>query len=290
MSGDAPSRGGIDAAVGNTPMIYLKSISEQAGCDIYAKAEFMNPTGSIKDRTAKNLLEDAERRGKLLPSGSVVEGTGGNTGIALAQLGCAKGYKVILCMPENISIEKINHMKRFGAEVHVQPCVPFSDPTNYARYAETLAKERNAFHTNQFENAANYEAHLFTTGPEISAQCNGHIDGFICSSGTGGTLAGISMHLKKQDAKTQCYLVDCAGSILHSYVQCQGRSGGLDCLVTDAPASPPQRSDGLVSTQDAQWVANAGGTMIEGIGIGRITHNACQWYAPVSVIRTCLFL
>ena len=168
---------------GKTPLICLKSINSLLSVNIFAKAEFMNPTGSVKDRTAKNLILEAEESGVLKPGGTLVEGTGGNTGIALAQLGISRGYKVVLCMPNNISNEKIEHMKRLGAEVHVQPAVPFSDPLNYARYAETLALERDAFFTNQFESLANFNAHVKTTGPEIWEQMQGKLDAFITSAG-----------------------------------------------------------------------------------------------------------
>ena len=169
--------------VGKTPLVRLNAINAVLSVSIYAKAEFMNPTGSVKDRTAKNLIVAAEQSGLLSIGGTIVEGTGGNTGIALAQLGVARGYKVVLCMPNNISNEKIEHMKRLGAEVHVQPAVPFSDPLNYARYAESLAIERNAFFTNQFESLANFDAHFKTTGPEIWEQMGYSLDGFITSAG-----------------------------------------------------------------------------------------------------------
>lgn len=169
----------LSGAIGNTPLIPIKSLSEATGCLIYAKAEFLNPSGSVKDRAAKAIIEEAENNGILKPGGTIVEGTGGNTGIALAQLGKAKGYNVILCMPNCISEEKIETQRRFGAEVHLQPLVPFTNPDNYARKAETLAKERGFVHTNQFENLANYRAHFKTTGPEIYKQTEGQVTAFV---------------------------------------------------------------------------------------------------------------
>jgi cysteine synthase A len=169
----------LSGAIGNTPLIPIKSLSDATGCLIYAKAEFLNPSGSVKDRAAKAIIEEAENSGILKPGGTIVEGTGGNTGIALAQLGKAKGYNVILCMPNCISEEKIETQRRFGAEVHLQPLVPFTNPDNYARKAEILAKEKGFVHTNQFENLANFRAHFKTTGPEIYRQTEGKVTAFV---------------------------------------------------------------------------------------------------------------
>ena len=242
-------KAGLIGAVGNTPLIYIRSASEATGCHIYGKAEFMNPTASVKDRAAKYLIEEAEKNGNLRPGGTIVEGTGGNTGVALAHLATSKGYKVVLCMPNSISIEKINHQRRLGAEVHLQPLVPFSDPENYAKKAEIIGKERadqGAFFTNQFENGANFNAHYNGTGPEIWVQTKGKIDGFVTSAGTGGTISGISACLKNLNPKIQTYLVDPRGSVLYSYV----------------------------TTGKCEVGINSGNApVMEGIGIARITAN-----------------
>jgi cysteine synthase len=194
------------------------------------------------------MLEEAEANGKLKPGGIVVEGTGGNTGIALAQLGIARGYQVILCMPQSIAKEKIDLMRQLGAEVHLQPSVPFSDPRHYAQLAASLAKERGGFHTNQFENLSNYRSHISGTGPELWEQTHHHLDVFITSAGTGGTLAGISTYLKQVNPKVKAYLADPHGSSLFHYVSSQGQS--------------------------LETVGN--GTIMEGIGINRITENFKQ--------------
>lgn len=203
----------------------------------------------MQDRAAKAIIERAEKEGKLQPGGIIVEGTGGNTGVALAQIGRAKGYRVVICMPECIGQEKIDTQRRFGAEVHLQPLVPFSDPRNFARRPETLAKELGGVFTNQFENLANFQAHFSTTGPEIFHQTNGKIDAFITSAGTGGTIAGVSAFLHEVDPSIRSYLVDPAGSILHDYV-----------------------NNTINNTNETSALTTAS-TTIEGIGIGRITAN-----------------
>lgn len=232
-------------AVGNTPLIFLKCLSNETGRKIYAKAEFMNPTSSVKDRAAKYMIEEAELSGLLKPGGCIVEGTGGNTGVSLSQLGRIKGYQVVLTMPNVIGKEKVNYCKRFGAVVYLQPLVPFTDPNNYARFAETLASTINGVHLNQFENLANFRAHFHGTGPEIWNQTQGKVDGFVTSAGTGGTLAGISAYLKDMKPSVRCFLVDPSGSCLYSFVT----SGELE---------------------------SAGSSFIEGIGIGRVTANFKQ--------------
>ena len=236
-------KNGIEGCVGNTPLVYIKSLSEETKCHIYAKAEYQNPGGSIKDRTALGIIIEAERMNKLKKGGTIVEGTGGNTGIALAQIGAAKGYKVILCMPNSIAQEKIAYSQRFGAEIHLQPLVPFTNPDNYARKAEQIAASiPGSVHADQFENLANYRIHYSTTGPEIFRQTNGTVDAFVASCGTGGTLAGISSFLKQAKPGVKCFLIDPMGSVLFEYV-----------------------SSGKVSA--------TGSSEIEGIGIGRITDN-----------------
>jgi cysteine synthase A len=249
---DIISNDALSGAIGNTPLLPIRSLSEATGCLIYAKAEFLNPSGSIKDRAAKAIIEEAEKSGKLKPGGTIVEGTGGNTGIALAQLGKAKGYNVVLCMPNCISEEKIETQRRYGAEVHLQPLVPYTNPENYARRAEILAKERGIVHTNQFENLANFRAHFKTTGPEIYKQTDGRITAFIAAAGTGGTLAGTSSFLKSADNNIKCYLIDPSGSALFNYVK--------DIKINNI------NSNDIV-------LSSSGNSQVEGIGISRITAN-----------------
>ena len=176
---------GIASAIGETKLIYLRSLSDATGCKIYGKAEYLNPSGSVKDRAAKVIIEEAEKKGLLKPGGTIVEGTGGNTGIALAALGASKGYKVVLTMPDMIAEEKVSLARRYGATVHLQPLRPFDDPEHYHQKAITLgATLPNAIHTNQFENLANYRAHYGGTAPEIWAQTGGNIDAFVAAAGT----------------------------------------------------------------------------------------------------------
>ena len=183
----------ITNLVGNTPLIKLKKASEITGCNILGKAEYLNPGQSIKDRAALYMIKNAKENKKL-----IVEGTGGNTGIGLTVIGNALGYKTKIVMPENQSIEKINLLKYLGAEVVLTKQLPFSDPNNYIQLAKRIAKKENAIWTNQFDNLANREAHIKTTSQEIWSQTNGTIDAFICSVGTGGTLAGNFIGLKKK--------------------------------------------------------------------------------------------
>ena len=233
-------------AVGNTPLIYLPKLSQALGRHVFGKAEWLNPSGSVKDRAAKQIILEAQKDGSLLPGGTICEGTGGNTGIALAALGASMGYKVVLTMPNCIAEEKVSLARRYGAEILLQPLVPFNNPENYARKAESLGIEReNAIFTNQFENLANFRAHYTSTGPEIWAQSSGKVDAFVCAAGTGGTLAGISAFLKKASGgRTRCYLVDPHGSALFQFVKSK--------LVEVIPGQSSQ---------------------IEGIGISRITNN-----------------
>ncbi|KAI1432922.1 cysteine synthase (O-acetylserine (thiol)-lyase-like protein) [Xylaria sp. CBS 124048] len=241
---------GLTGAIGNTPLIKLNTISEETGCNVLGKAEFMNPGGSVKDRAALYVVKDAEERGLLKPGGTVVEGTAGNTGIGLAHVCRSRGYKLVIYMPNTQSQGKIDLLRLLGAEVCPVPAVAFENPENYnhqaRRHAERLQKETgNAVWTNQFDNTANRRAHIETTGPEIWAQTNGTIDAFTCATGTAGTLAGTTRYLKDvSGGRVKSYLADPPGSVLHSYIQ----SGG----------ELPERS---------------GSSITEGIGQGRITDN-----------------
>src|ERR1700732_5387102 len=198
---------GFTDAIGNTPLIRLRHASEETGCEILGKAEFMNPGGSVKDRAAKWIVLDAER-GRLLKSGgTVVEGTAGNTGIGLAHVCNARGYRCIIVMPDNQAPEKYRLLEMLGAEVHKVPTVPYSNPNQCQKIAQGLAASLpNAIWSNQFDNTANREAHVQTTGPESWTQTNGRIDAFVAASGTGGTFAGVSEYLKSRRKSIRCVL------------------------------------------------------------------------------------
>ena len=235
---------GFVGAIGNTPLIRLKRLSEETGCEILGKAEFMNPGGSVKDRAAAAIVEAAERRGELRAGGTVVEGTAGNTGIGLAHVCNARGYRCVIVMPDNQSPEKYRLLEMLGAEVHKVPVVPYSNPNQYQRVAQRLAASLpGAIWSNQFDNTANREVHLRTTGPEIWAQTDGRIDAFVAATGTGGTLAGVTEFLKSRRRAVRCVLADPPGSSLYAYI----RSGTL--------------------------AATGSSSITEGIGIGRVTSN-----------------
>ncbi len=211
---------GFVGTVGNTPLIRLNSFSEETGCQILGKAEFLNPGGSVKDRAALYMIEDAEARGLLKPGGTVVEGTAGNTGIGLAHICKAKGYQCLIIIPETQSQEKMDLLRVLGAEVRPVPAVPYKDPNNYVKLSgRTAAELENAIWANQFENLANRRAHYETTGPEIWAQTEGTIDAWVSATGTGGTYAGVAMFLKEKNPRVQCIVADPLGSGLYSYVK-----------------------------------------------------------------------
>ncbi len=239
---------GFFEAIGNTPLIRLNNASEITGCEIYGKAEFMNPGGSVKDRAAKAIIEHAEKSGNLKIGGTIVEGTAGNTGISLAMCANARGYKTVIVLPETQSQEKKDMLRICGADLRLVPAVPYKDPNNYVRYSEKLANDlskensNGVIWANQFDNVANQEGHYETTGPEIWKQTRGKIDGFICSVGSGGTIAGISRYLKEQKTDITIGLSDPLGSALYNYYE----NGELK---------------------------SEGNSISEGIGQGRITAN-----------------
>ncbi|KAJ3046134.1 Cysteine synthase 1 [Rhizophlyctis rosea] len=212
---------GFVGAIGNTPLVRIDSLSKRTGCEILGKAEWMNPGGSVKDRAALFVVKDAEERGLLKPGGTVVEGTAGNTGIGLAHVCRAKGYKCVIYMPNTQSQEKIDLLRMLGADVRPVAAVPFTDPANYNHQAREYAESlQNAVWTNQFDNIANRRAHIETTGPEIWSQTNGKIDAFTCATGTGGTLAGTTRYLKDiSQNRVKCFLADPPGSVLYAYHQ-----------------------------------------------------------------------
>lgn len=241
-------REGFTDAIGNTPLIKLRKASELTGCTILGKAEFMNPGGSVKDRAALAIVEDAERRGTLRPGGVIVEGTAGNTGIGLALVADARGYRTIIVIPETQSQEKKDMIRLAGAELREVPAVPYKNPDNYVKISGRLADEMNesepngAIWANQFDNVANRDAHYRTTGPEIWNQTDGKVDGFICSVGSGGTLSGVSMALKERNKDVVVGLADAMGSALYNFY-------------------------------DHGELKSEGSSITEGIGQGRITAN-----------------
>ncbi len=236
-------RDGFVGTVGNTPLIRLESFSEETGCNILGKAEFLNPGGSVKDRAALYIIEEAEKKGLLKPGGTVVEGTAGNTGIGLAHICNAKGYKCLIIIPETQSQEKMDMLRTLGAEVRPVPAVPYRDPNNYVKLSGRTAEEmENAIWANQFDNLANRQSHYETTGPEIWEQTDGKVDGWVAATGTGGTFAGVSMFLKEKNPDLKSVVADPMGSGLYSYVK-----------------------TGEIST--------SGNSITEGIGNSRITAN-----------------
>ncbi|HKE45736.1 MAG TPA: cysteine synthase A [Steroidobacteraceae bacterium] len=237
-------RSGFSGTVGNTPLIRLERFSAETGCEIFGKAEFLNPGGSVKDRAARAIIDDAERRGTLRPGGTVVEGTAGNTGIGLAHVCNERGYRCVIVMPDNQSLEKRELIEALGAELRIVKAVPYADPNHYQRVAARTAQEiAGAIWANQFDNTVNAQAHFETTGPEIWAQTQGRVDAFVAASGTGGTLGGVSRFLKSQRADVRIVLADPPGSSLYEFV----RNGVLKPTGT--------------------------GSITEGIGIGRVTAN-----------------
>jgi cysteine synthase A len=239
-------------AIGNTPLIKLRGPSAATGCEIYGKAEFLNPGQSVKDRAALYIIKDAIARGELREGGTIVEGTAGNTGIGLALVGASLGFKTVIVIPETQSQEKKDMLRLAGAELIEVPAAPYKNPNNYVRYSGRLAAElaktekNGAIWANQFDNIANRQAHIETTGPEIWQQLDGRVDGFICAVGSGGTLAGVGMALQPKGVKIG--LADPMGAALHSYYT----TGQL---------------------------ASSGGSITEGIGQGRITANL-QGFTP----------
>lgn len=211
---------GFVGTIGNTPLIRINSFSDETGCEILGKAEFLNPGGSVKDRAALYIIKEAEEKGLLKPGGTVVEGTAGNTGIGLAHICNAKGYKCLIIIPETQSQEKIDLLRTLGAEVRTVPAVPYKDPNNYVRLSGRIASElENAIWANQFDNLANRRAHYETTAPEIWAQTDGKLDVWVTSTGTGGTLAGAALFFKEQNPNIKCILADPMGSGLYSYIK-----------------------------------------------------------------------
>ena len=213
-------RRGFSGTVGDTPLVRLDKVSAETGCEILAKAEFLNPGGSVKDRAALYIINDAEKHGALRPGGTVVEGTAGNTGIGLAHICAERGYRCVIVIPDNQSPEKLELLRTLGAEVRPVPPKPYRDPDNYQKIAARLAAELpNAIWANQFDNVVNRQAHFETTGPEIWRGTGGRVDAFVCATGTGGTLAGVARSLKERSAHVRIVLADPQGSALYSWIK-----------------------------------------------------------------------
>lgn len=242
-------RADFTETVGNTPLIKLKRASEETGCTILGKAEFLNPGGSVKDRAAKYIILDAEARGELEPGGLVVEGTAGNTGIGLASVGNSRGYRTLIVIPETQSQEKKDALRLLGVELVENVAAPYKDPRNYVHTARRIAEERavsephGVLYANQWDNTSNREAHIRSTGPEIWDQTGGKIDGFSCAVGTGGTLAGMSLFLKQKNKDIQVAAADPMGAAIYNYIK------------------------------NAELKGESEGSISEGIGQGRITGN-----------------
>ena len=268
-------------AIGRTPLLRLRQASELTGCEILGKAEFLNPGGSIKDRTALGLLLDAERRGLLRPGGTLVEGTAGNTGIGLALLGASRGYRTIIVMPETQSREKIDAVRVTGAELHLVPAVAYANPDHYAHVARRMCEALNqadpgcAWFANQFDNTANRDFHEATTGPEIWEQTGGRIDGFVCATGTAGSLAGIGRALKVRNPEVAVALADPAGSALAHYVKtgelkAEGNSIsegiGSSRVTTNFDGAPIDMAWSIPDEESVPWVHAM--MVVEGLNLG----------------------
>ena len=250
--------GDILEAIGNTPLIEIKSLTKilDNGTKIFGKCENLNPGGSVKDRPALKIITEAEKMGLLKPGDTICEGTGGNTGVGLAMIAAAKGYKAIFAMPESVSKEKINSMKLYGAEVILCENVPFTDQRHYFHVAKEMGKLPGYFFTNQFENLDNSQSHYETTAPEIFKALKGNIHGFVASAGTGGTISGCSRYLKEKNAEIKIYVVDPLGSGLFQYVNEKNNTYKENVF------------------PDTTFITRSDGSSVtEGIGIDRITAN-----------------
>ena len=233
---------GFVEVIGNTPLVRLRKASEITGCEILGKAEFLNPGGSVKDRAALYMILDAEKRGLLKPGGTIVEGTAGNTGIGLALVGNARGYKTVIVIPETQSQEKKDMLRLCGAELREVPAVPYKDPGNYVHVSERVAKEIGAFWANQWDNTANRDGHVRSTGPEIWEQTGGKVDGFTCAIGTGGTLGGVGVFLKQKNKNVRIAAADPMGAAMYHWIK-------------------------------HRELKSEGSSVTEGIGLGRVTKN-----------------
>ena len=251
--------------IGNTPLVLLKGPSEAAGCEIWGKCEFANPGASVKDRAALWIVRDAEEKGALKPGGTIVEGTAGNTGIGLALVANALGYKTVIVMPETQSREKMDTLRALGAELVLVPAAPFSNPGHFVHTSRRLAEEtEGAIWANQFDNIANRKAHIESTAPELWQQMDGRIDGFTCAAGTGGTIAGVGMGLKEFDEKVTIALTDPHGAALYNYyahgeLKAEGSSVaegiGQGRITANLEGAPIDTQFRISDEEGLEWVA-----------------------------------
>ena len=251
--------------IGKTPLVLLKGPSEAAGCEIWGKCEFANPGASVKDRAALWIIRDAEQRGELQPGGTVVEGTAGNTGIGIALVANARGYKTIIVMPDNQSKEKMDTLRALGAELVLVPPTKFSDPNHFVHTSRRIAEEtEGAVWANQFDNVANRRAHIESTAPEIWEQMEGRVDGFTCAVGTGGTLAGVGMGLKAFDEDIRIALTDPYGAALYNYyangeLKAEGSSVaegiGQGRITANLEGAPVDTQFRISDEEGMEWVA-----------------------------------
>ena len=299
---------GFAETVGNTPLIRLREVSEETGCEILGKAEFLNPGSSVKDRAALFIIKDAEERGALEPGGLIVEGTAGNTGIGLALCGNARGYRTLIVIPETQSQEKKDMLRLCGGELKEVPAVPYKDPNNYVHVAERLAQEMaktetyGVLYANQWDNTANRRAHLEGTGAEIWQQTDGKRDGFICSIGTGGTVAGVAMFLKEKNPDVQIAIADPLGASMFSYYSTgelkgegdsiaegigQGRiTGNLEGAVGDMPFQIPD-AEALPYIFDLlkhEGLCLGGSSAINIAGAGRMAREMGPGHTIVTIL------
>lgn len=294
---------GVAATIGNTPHIVLPKLSAALGRTIVGKAEFLNPGGSVKDRAALGILQDAERSGRLQPGGTIVEGTAGNTGIALALLANARGYRAIIVVPDDQAAEKIGLLQTIGADVRVVPAVPFTSPENYYHLAKRIAAELpGAVWSDQFNNTANRAAHYATTGPEIWDAFGNELGAFVAACGTGGTLAGTSLFLKERSSAVRTVVCDPYGSALFSYVRCgtldvEGDSNvegvGIKRITSNfqgAPIDDAVRIDDRTMVEMAYWLLREEGLYLGGSAALNVAGAAryAKTLAPGSTVVTIL--
>ncbi|MCC5849565.1 MAG: cysteine synthase A [Verrucomicrobia bacterium] len=293
----------VDHFVGNTPLIYLKTLSELTGSTILGKAEFMNPGGSVKDRAAIGIILDAEKRGQLKPGMTIVEGTAGNTGIGLTVIGQARGYKTVIIIPNTQSPEKMELLRNLGAEVIPVPAKPYKDPDNYIHIAHRKADENGWFWANQFDNVANRDAHEQTTGPEIHRQTNGEVTAFVAAIGSGGTLGGVSLALKKLNPKVKAVCADPCGAAMWNWFNqgvteaSEGDSvaegigqSRVTANVADIPVDHAYKIDDQTALTIIKHLARDEGIFLglsSGINVGGAVRQALE-HGPGQVITTIL--
>jgi cysteine synthase A len=279
------TRNGFIESIGNTPLIRLQAASEATGCEILGKAEFMNPGGSIKDRAAWWMIREAETSGTLQPGDTIVEGTAGNTGIGIAHICNARGYACVIYMPDNQSLEKVEILRALGAEVRVVPTVPYTNAMNYQKQAQRYAESATgALWVNQFDNTANRLAHYESTGPEIWQQTAGSVDAFVCSVGTGGTIAGVSRYLKQQRKDIQVVLLDCIGSALYSFISTGELIVSEGSSITEGIGN--SRITGNLAGADIDWALQVGDQDMVTM-VYKLLREEGWWFGSSTGINVC---